>query len=582
MRKLSPHVTAVLVSVLLFGLGQVAAHQLAQEAPAPASTPLSTAFTYQGRLMNGATPASGTYALIFRLYDAPTAGFQVGVDVRQTLTITNGLFTTQLDFGSSVFDGAQRWLGIEINHEPLLPRYPLTAAPYALYTLKAAQATAAQTATLALSAQAVPWSGISGIPADLADGDADTTYTAGRGLLLSGTEFRAQGSPYANTLVVARSGGDFTSIQAAINSITLASADNPYAIFVASGVYTEQVTLKPYVTLVGAGQAATIIRWFGGAQEPSVSAASATVSVPAAASLRQLSIESRSSGQSIMLGVYASGACQLQDISVTTVGGVKNYAVYTTAGAPQLHALTVNASGGQSTYGIYNAGSAALIERATVTAAGQLVYGVLNDGGAPQLRDVVISASAGSSVYAVQNLHTSATLARVTVYAAAQQQSRGVDNVAAQVQMSDIEVHTTSLTSTYALYSISSALTLTDVLARATDAATIAGLVAFANSTVTLRGGSIATSGGSSTYGILAGDSLLSLSAVTISGAGTGIYNANSTLRLRDAAVSGSVYSIYRASGAVQVANSQLVGVLTVGLTCFGTYDASLAPLTCP
>jgi hypothetical protein len=49
------------------------------------------------------------------------------------------------------------------------------------------------TATLAYSATAAPWSGLSDIPADIADGDADTTYTAGAGLVLSGTQFSLTG-----------------------------------------------------------------------------------------------------------------------------------------------------------------------------------------------------------------------------------------------------------------------------------------------------------------------------------------------------------------------------------------------------
>ncbi len=38
-------------------------------------------FTYQGRLVDNATPANGSYELRFRLYDAVTAGAQVGSDV---------------------------------------------------------------------------------------------------------------------------------------------------------------------------------------------------------------------------------------------------------------------------------------------------------------------------------------------------------------------------------------------------------------------------------------------------------------------------------------------------------------------
>jgi hypothetical protein len=51
----------------------------------------------------------------------------------------------------------------------------------------------------------------------------------------------------AQIITVAVSGGDFTSIQAAINSISDASSSKPYVIRVAPGVFTEDVTLKDWV-----------------------------------------------------------------------------------------------------------------------------------------------------------------------------------------------------------------------------------------------------------------------------------------------------------------------------------------------
>ena len=104
-----------------------------------AATAQTTAFTYQGRLADNGSPANGTYALQFAVYDASTNGIQIG----GTVTISNvpvsaGLFTANLDFGSGVFTGPDRWLQIAVqtnggaSFTTLHPRQQLTATPYAI------------------------------------------------------------------------------------------------------------------------------------------------------------------------------------------------------------------------------------------------------------------------------------------------------------------------------------------------------------------------------------------------------------------------------------------------------------------
>jgi hypothetical protein len=99
-----------------------------------------TAFTYQGRLNDGANPASGTYDLQFTIYDSTN---QPGVVIAGPLTnvataVSNGLFTVALDFGAGVFTGADRWLeiGVRTNGAVLFttisPRQNIAPAPYAI------------------------------------------------------------------------------------------------------------------------------------------------------------------------------------------------------------------------------------------------------------------------------------------------------------------------------------------------------------------------------------------------------------------------------------------------------------------
>ncbi len=106
--------------------------------------PVGTAFTYQGQLTEGGSPANGTYDLRFALYDDPDFGSQVGSVV--TIAdewVSNGLVTVQLDFGN-VYDGTALWLWVLVRpgdssgpYTPLWPRQPLTAVPFALYALEA-------------------------------------------------------------------------------------------------------------------------------------------------------------------------------------------------------------------------------------------------------------------------------------------------------------------------------------------------------------------------------------------------------------------------------------------------------------
>ena len=67
---------------------------------------------------------------------------------------------------------------------------------------------------------------------------------------------------YANVIVVAKSGGDFTDPLAAINSITDASATNPYLIKIMPGVYdlgANTIAMQSFVDIEGAGEKTTKI-----------------------------------------------------------------------------------------------------------------------------------------------------------------------------------------------------------------------------------------------------------------------------------------------------------------------------------
>ncbi len=99
-----------------------------------------TAFTYQGRLNAGGSPANGSYDLSFSLYTVGSGGsIAAGPATNSAVGVSNGLFTATLDFGSNVFNGTTYWLDISARTNgngkfiELSPRQQLTPVPYALY-----------------------------------------------------------------------------------------------------------------------------------------------------------------------------------------------------------------------------------------------------------------------------------------------------------------------------------------------------------------------------------------------------------------------------------------------------------------
>ncbi len=114
----------LLVAVVVAGASHVAAQ--------------GTAFTYQGQLNSGANAVTGLYDFEFTLSNAPSGGTQVGGTLTNlAVGVSNGLFTTVLDFGS-VFGGSPLWLGISVrsngsgSYTGLTPPEELTPAPYAI------------------------------------------------------------------------------------------------------------------------------------------------------------------------------------------------------------------------------------------------------------------------------------------------------------------------------------------------------------------------------------------------------------------------------------------------------------------
>lgn len=95
-----------------------------------ASVASAQPFTYQGSLNDGGTPANGTYTMTFRLFSVATGGTAIATIGPVNVWVANGLFTQELNF-SSVWDGSDRYLEIQVGSTVLSPRVKLTRVPYA-------------------------------------------------------------------------------------------------------------------------------------------------------------------------------------------------------------------------------------------------------------------------------------------------------------------------------------------------------------------------------------------------------------------------------------------------------------------
>ena len=101
-----------------------------------------TAFTYQGRLNSGGSPASGVYDYRFKLYSDALGNTQVGSSyLTNGIGVTNGLFVTTIDFGAGIFTGANYWLEVDVRtngvggYTTLAPLQAVAPTPYAVFSV---------------------------------------------------------------------------------------------------------------------------------------------------------------------------------------------------------------------------------------------------------------------------------------------------------------------------------------------------------------------------------------------------------------------------------------------------------------
>jgi hypothetical protein len=119
-------------------------------------------FTFQGRVNDSSGPVNGPAELRFTLWDVESGGampLASNAPPVLALTVSNGLFTVPLNFGAGRFNGADRWVQVELRTTlgpfiTITPRQKVTPTPYAITagnlsgTLPAAQLSGTLPSTL--------------------------------------------------------------------------------------------------------------------------------------------------------------------------------------------------------------------------------------------------------------------------------------------------------------------------------------------------------------------------------------------------------------------------------------------------
>ncbi len=356
------------------GIGRLQANELTINA-APGL------INYQGHLrdLNG-EPFSGQAALKFAIYDAEMGGTLLWSETHLNTPVNSGNFAVKLGSNSPLsamlFNGPGRYLQLSVDltntdtNYTDFPRQQFTAVPYAF------------------QADTVPWSGITDMPAGFADGIDD-----------------GGGVAYEYVVTVAKSGGDYTTISAAMASIT-PTMSSRYLVWVAPGSYEEQVTVKPYVHLKGSGAGITYVR--SAANGSHNNATSATLIVPANSQVSDLTAENTATtldGVAIYID-SGNNNTVLRNVKAqaTGMGGDRHDGIYVRSGTAVLETVHAEATGGTlGNWAVFtNAGSPTINNSTLIASGGTTANALRLNGGNPIIRNSTLRADLASSAYAVE------------------------------------------------------------------------------------------------------------------------------------------------------------------------------------
>jgi len=310
----------------------------------------SLTYKTSGNIQNTEGTLSLWYSLDYAYNDANNHYiFQAGNVLRLFYDATTDKFTFQAHDGTGwgndeVLSAAQTFLADSWHH--LVVTWDNDTSPYLEMYLNNTKTTGGDGWT----AQALPadfYIGSSSTPDQLAQGvltdfaifdrvltqqEIQQIYYLRRPI----EDYAATTTPYYKTLIVAKSGGDYQTITAALGAIPdtgagAPSITNPWLILVKPGTYSEAVTMEQYVDIIGSGSDSTKIE-----------RSTATVITTASnAKLEGFTINKTTDNANAIISVAATSPT-LTNLVITGAGTTSQVAIDITSGSPRIENIRVS------------------------------------------------------------------------------------------------------------------------------------------------------------------------------------------------------------------------------------------------
>lgn len=222
-----------------------------------------------------------------------------------------------------------------------------------------------------------------------------------------------------NVVIVAKSGGQYTDIQTALDSISDANYTNPYLLYIGPGQYniTTPIQMKPYVSITGSGKNSTLL--YGNISADAIDSTSATMIGTHNTALSQLTLSN--SGSNYASALYNDNiySMKIEDANIYASAD-HAYGIYNVSSSLSIKYTEIYTVGGNYSYGIYNNTSSPTIDNVEITATGKYAssYGVYNyPGSDPIISNTKIKASGITRSRGIYNLDSRPTIFNTVINA---------------------------------------------------------------------------------------------------------------------------------------------------------------------